>query len=46
VPRLQRSAITEFGEMLSAEVARGDWQQLDGEAINAKAKILNSIWNI
>jgi hypothetical protein len=35
IPRLQRSAVTEFGELLSIEVQRGEWSQDGHSALNA-----------
>jgi hypothetical protein len=33
-PRLQPSAVREYGEMISKEVANGDWHLLDGVPVN------------
>src|ERR1700676_397017 len=33
-PRLQPSAVREFGEMISKEVSNGDWSVFDGAPIN------------
>jgi hypothetical protein len=39
VPRLQDSAINEFGEFISKSVARGEWHQVDDEnIINAQGQ--------
>jgi hypothetical protein len=35
VPRLQKSAVAEFGEILSREVAAGEWPQDGGEALRS-----------
>lgn len=36
VPRLQKSAVNEFGEMLSREVKAGQWTRDGDEALNAE----------
>lgn len=46
-PRLQASAIAEFGEMLSDEVARGQWTiDNDNEPVNAKGASVEEYLNI
>jgi hypothetical protein len=38
VPKLQKSVAAEFGAMLSKEVADGEWNMFDGQAIHSKGQ--------